>query len=176
MIDLSHLEDVMRRSARPHDHITQGAPEDIVAVLRSVPYPSSVIELGCGAGPVLKLVHSVLPQSYLVGVDLYPSKELPAGEYRQADFHDLPMFDRVFDCAIAVVSLRMSYNPERAVQEMCRVTKQSCIVVEYFKGDNADMSMAEWVEEFRHNSFELVDSRPTDPDGHYILVFRRNDD
>ena len=95
-----------------------------------------VLDIGCGSGPVARmLARQVAPDGHVVGVDASPellevARELGnsvglAGslEFREADCRDLPFADASFDVVIAATTLSHVPGPLDALLEMVRVTR-----------------------------------------------------
>lgn len=100
------------------------------------------LDVGCGTGDDVRGLASLVgPAGAAVGVDSSEamiaearkradSSHLPVA-FRQADVHDLPFDDGSFDGCRAERVLQHVVDPQRAVQEMARVTRSGGRVVAF---------------------------------------------
>lgn len=94
----------------------------------------SVLDCGCGPGPItLGLAHAVAPGA-VVGIDIEPTmieraNALAAGsgldniDFQVADIYDLPFDDGSFDIVFSSAVIEHLSDPVRAVRELGRVTR-----------------------------------------------------
>ena len=94
----------------------------------------SVLDCGCGPGPItLGLAHAVAPGS-VVGIDIEPTmieraNALAAGsgldniDFQVADIYDLPFDDDSFDIVFSSAVTEHLSDPVRALRELRRVTR-----------------------------------------------------
>jgi ubiquinone/menaquinone biosynthesis C-methylase UbiE len=174
------LSDVIARESitgKMDQRMPFGGADDFERAFAHISAPTSIIDFGCGSGYVLKWLHEQFPDARLVGVDAIgltiPRERYGAfAEFLQHDFHELPMFaDGEFDCGLAATSLRMSRWPQLAVQELCRVSRHSCIVLEGRADDNAQMAFEDWQAAFERHGMRLLTRFPTTPPHYYFMVY-----
>jgi SAM-dependent methyltransferase len=94
---------------------------------------SSVCDVGCGTGAVLRNVrtHSHAPLVRMVGVDLVEPDQ-PIGhsiEFVCGWVEDLPFADKSFDTVICTHVIEHILNYRRAIEELRRVTRRRLIIV-----------------------------------------------
>ena len=94
-----------------------------------------VLELGCGVGAELKILHERWPDTHFTGVDLNPSHlacarelldpviEAGAIDLVQADATDLPFQAGSFDCVITIWMLEHATAPDAVLSEARRVVR-----------------------------------------------------
>lgn len=94
----------------------------------------TVLEIGSGEGYILKYICEVRSNLYLVGSDITLEtvqtarrRELPV-EWLVARGEYLPFASRSFDLTLACEVLEHTFEPERVLAELQRVTKQFCII------------------------------------------------
>lgn len=91
---------------------------------------ADVLDVGCGTGAVIALLHEKYPQARYVGLDLTPSmieaaqaKDLPNAKFVVGDAEDLPFPDAAFDAVLCSNSFH-HYPDQRAfVSEAWRVLR-----------------------------------------------------
>lgn len=89
-----------------------------------------VLDVGCGTGAVIELLHSAYPSARCTGVDLTPdmiavaqAKALPNCSFVVGDAEDLPFEDGSFDAVLTSNSFHHYPHPERFFSEAYRVLK-----------------------------------------------------
>ena len=99
--------------------------------------PSSVLEIGCGSGGLLKDLTNHYPGLKVAGIDIstVAIKEareiLPEGKFIQASLLDpWPLADKSYDIVFSVGVLMYIFEPVFVMQEMLRVAKK-VIIAEY---------------------------------------------
>lgn len=104
------------------------------ALQRSLPSTARrVLEVGCGEGRQLTAIGQRFPDADLIGLDL-PDVELEEAwggvesHMLQASALDLPFADNTFDLVMAIEVLEHLPDPERALQEIARVAKQTVVL------------------------------------------------
>lgn len=96
----------------------------------------SVLDVGCGDGLFLGLVHTRLSDSVLRGIDWSPTAiemakdRTPGAEFKLLDATSsrLPFEDKEFDVVVALDVLEHTYKPEELLRELARVARTSVIV------------------------------------------------
>ncbi len=106
----------------------------IQSYLATIPLPprASVLEVGCGSGPVTRVLGLWPGVALAIGVDPSPvfiakARELSAAQpnvsFREGDGRSLPIADASQDLVVFHTSLCHTPEPERAVAEAFRVVK-----------------------------------------------------
>jgi ubiquinone/menaquinone biosynthesis C-methylase UbiE len=96
--------------------------------------PQSVLDVGCGEGFTLERLRQNEIGNKLVGIDflerainigkkLHPELSLSSGS-----IYDIPFKDNSFDLVICTEVLEHLEHPEKALKELQRVTKGTCII------------------------------------------------
>ncbi len=104
------------------------APSDgrAQAILQRVQAGNAALEVGCGKGRFLAVVKATFPDAECIGVDPSPTLQscLPTGiKGIPGSLESVPCSNDAFDVVFSVEAIEHSINPERAVEEMVRVTK-----------------------------------------------------
>ena len=91
---------------------------------------NDVLDVGCGTGPVITLLHDKYPEKRYVGLDLTPAmievaqaKGLPNAEFVVGDAENLPFEDASFDAVLCSNSFHHYPNPEAFLREAHRVLR-----------------------------------------------------
>jgi SAM-dependent methyltransferase len=90
-----------------------------------------VLDVGCGTGVLSQAVAAVTRTSNIMGIDPSPSfieygrthSAEPRIKFEVGDALDLPYADDCFDKSLALLVLQLIPQPEKAFDEMCRVTR-----------------------------------------------------
>ena len=91
-----------------------------------------VLDLACGTGTFERRVVEDVPDANVVGVDLAPAMVerarakldgQPGVRFEQADVHDLPFDDDVFDVAVCANTFHYFTHPEQVLVEARRVLR-----------------------------------------------------
>lgn len=110
--------------------------ETLSSVAASAPPNSTILDLACGDGLLLELVHADLPDARLIGVDISPA-ELQAAKVRLASMEpelllasaqELPLDDASVDVVLCHMSLMLMEDIERVVAEIGRVLTPGGVV------------------------------------------------
>ena len=91
--------------------------------------PSTILDVGCGTGKLLKSARGRFPGARLVGVDAavemvkYAQSSTPDGtiEFRQATAEELPFPDASFDLVFSTMTFHHWHNQARGAAEVARV-------------------------------------------------------
>ncbi len=94
----------------------------------------SVLDCGCGPGPITLSFAEIVAPGRVVGIDIEPAmiaqatqlaadSELENLEFRVADIYDLPYEDGEFDVVFSSAVTEHLSDPVRALREILRVTK-----------------------------------------------------
>lgn len=87
---------------------------------------SHVADIGCGRGRYVRAVQRAFPHLRLTGIDIdrRALDALPCGvQARRGHLLRLPAADGEFDAVLCVEALEHALLPQRAVAELCRVTR-----------------------------------------------------
>ncbi len=117
---------------------------------------NKVLDVGCGTGVLTQAIAAVTRNSEITGVDPSPSFV----EYARTRFADprirfdvgnaleLPYPDATFDQCLALLVINLIAQPEKAVSEMCRVTRPggSVVVCHWDGGGGMEMHSIFWEE------------------------------
>lgn len=92
---------------------------------------SNLLDIGCGTGEAIKMIHEQLPELKMQGIDLSEEmikaakeKKIPEAEFTIGDAEDLPFKENSFDAVTCMVSFNHYPNPEKAASEAYRVCKK----------------------------------------------------
>jgi len=91
--------------------------------------PSTVLDVGCGTGRLLRKVAARWPTARIIGVDAAPgmvevAKSLaPSGEFHQGFAESLPLPDASVDLAFSSISLHHWRDASSGMREMARVLR-----------------------------------------------------
>jgi ubiquinone/menaquinone biosynthesis C-methylase UbiE len=103
---------------------------DLVAAQR----PGRVLEVGCGEGIVIEYLSTRVPSTRVDGVEL-DAGALTRGRARcrdasllQADVYELPFRSRSYDLVICLEVLEHLADPQRALREIRRVSREGCLL------------------------------------------------
>ena len=94
---------------------------------------ANVIDIGCGDGFALKFLRKNFNYDF-TGFDISPdtirfAKKLnPNVKFIQGDIHKMPFDNRSFDIVVNLQVLEHLENPEKAINEMKRVSKRYCVL------------------------------------------------
>ena len=114
-----------------------------------------VLDVGCGTGAVLELLHGEYPEKRLTGLDLTPrmievarAKQLENVRFIVGDAEALPFESRSFDAVLCSNSFHHYPHPERFFAEVARVLRPGgrLVLRDYTSND-----VAVWLM----NNFEL---------------------
>jgi 2-polyprenyl-3-methyl-5-hydroxy-6-metoxy-1,4-benzoquinol methylase len=95
--------------------------------------PESILDVGCGEGFTLEMLRKKGVGKKLEGVDFLDraiqlgKKEHPKLTLKQGTIYDLKYKDNSFDLVICSEVLEHVDDPERAIQELVRVTRKYCL-------------------------------------------------
>ena len=101
----------------------------MLAELERDPF-EDVLDVGCGTGPVITLLHDKYPEKHYVGLDLTPAmievaqaKGLSNAEFVVGDAENLPFDDQSFDAVLCSNSFHHYPNPGAFLCEARRVLR-----------------------------------------------------
>ena len=108
--------------------------------LTGLPAPGSILDAGCGSGPMARLLAARRADARVVGVDLRQdyltyarmraqAERLNNLSFEQGDIFRLPFSDASFDLVWSKYVLQWTKDPAAAVTELRRVTKPGGSVV-----------------------------------------------
>lgn len=93
----------------------------------------SILDIGCGEGTNLKNLASPTAEKY--GIDIsdfaieLAKKQYPNFHLQQANATALPFSNNNFDCVYSFATIEHIDNPQKAIDEMIRVTKRDGIFI-----------------------------------------------
>jgi len=95
--------------------------------------PQSILDIGCAEGFVMNRLRQVIPGAQVTGLDiddeaLLRGKALGARDTCQGSVYSLPYPDDSFDLVLALEVLEHLEEPEQALDELCRVARQFCLL------------------------------------------------
>jgi len=96
--------------------------------------PQSILDAGCGEGFTLHRLQMQYIGERLEGIDFLKTaiaigrKQFPGLVLRQGDIYKLAYKDNSFDLVICSEVLEHLANPQKALEEMRRVTKKYCVI------------------------------------------------
>lgn len=127
------------RSAVWHGDSMGRHPQDVEASVISAVSPTSILEIGCGAGEFAARLQSERPAAALIATDQSPRMvELTRErgvEARVADAMELPFDDGSFDVVVAMWMLYHVPDLEVALREARRVLRPGGRIVAVTNGD-----------------------------------------
>ncbi len=101
----------------------------MLAELEKEPF-IDVLDVGCGTGPVIELLHERYPDKHYTGLDLTPAmievaqaKGLSNSRFVVGDAENLPFGDSAFDAVLCSNSFHHYPHPERFFSEVARVLR-----------------------------------------------------
>ena len=101
----------------------------MLAELEREPF-ADVLDVGCGTGAVIELLHDTYPNAHYTGLDLTPAmievasaKGLPNCEFMVDDAENLPFADASFDAVLSSNSFHHYPNPEAFFAGALRVLR-----------------------------------------------------
>ncbi|QEC40521.1 class I SAM-dependent methyltransferase [Pseudobacter ginsenosidimutans] len=89
---------------------------------------NSVLDVGCGKGFLLQLIHQHNPQLNLHGADFVAQPAMPL-PFTQTDARSLPFADQSFDLVVCTHTIEHIYNAHELVKELKRVARKKIIVI-----------------------------------------------
>jgi ubiquinone/menaquinone biosynthesis C-methylase UbiE len=95
--------------------------------------PDSVLDAGCGEGETLARLAGCLPR-HVFGVDIRPDslefarRRLPSLEASLQSVYELEFEDEAFDLVLCLEVLEHLERPERALSELCRVSRSDLVL------------------------------------------------
>ena len=91
--------------------------------------PTSVLDIGCGSGRLLRKVHAYWPQAHLCGVDpaqgmLEVARQFtPGAHFFLGSAEALPLSDASVDLALSTISFHHWHDQAAGVREVARVLR-----------------------------------------------------
>lgn len=89
----------------------------------------SVLDVGCGHGYLLSLIHDKYPSKHLVGVDLLSCAPYQDFKYVRSPADSLPFNDSEFDMVCCTHVIEHIVNPDNVMDELIRVARKTVVVV-----------------------------------------------
>ncbi|MBI2443451.1 MAG: class I SAM-dependent methyltransferase [Candidatus Levybacteria bacterium] len=108
----------------------------LTTVLREarIIHPKTILEAGCGEGFILERLYKANIGQKQVGIDFSDAaialdkKERPHLDIRKGDIYNIPFKDNAFDLVLCCEVLEHLENPQKALSELHRVTRQYVIL------------------------------------------------
>ncbi len=125
------------------------------AEFAQVPDCGRLLDVGCGTGTLTEWIESIAPQMDIVGIDPaqsfidYARSRFTSSRisFRLGNVLDLPFSNDSFDLCLSLLVLMFVPDSEKAVSEMCRVTRPGGIVGACtWAHDGLDLSQVFWEE------------------------------
>ena len=123
-------EDLYKKHPRVHEG-TDNSKDCIAEILKDV-VGTSVCDVGCGTGIVLKHIKNARPEiSRFMGVDfaIDDANALDGIEYEASKIEDLPFKDGEFDTVICTHVIEHILDYRQAISELRRITKKRLIII-----------------------------------------------
>ncbi len=136
--------------------------------------PGNVLDVGCGSGHAARR----LPGMY-TGVDPCAQDDGPHGHFRRGVAEELPFPDATFDSVLCYSVLQHVMDPEKVLEEICRVLVPGGRVGILVCVDSEDkVFLHHWTRDgalemlVRHFTMERVMTMPGmyAPDGQFLIV------
>lgn len=89
----------------------------------------TILEIGCAAGHLTKLLSEHYPKTKVTGIDVYKKaileakKRFPKLSFLVADAHKLPFQENFFDLVISSETIEHVVDPQKMLNEIARVLK-----------------------------------------------------
>lgn len=103
-----------------------------INIINSIDSPKdSFLDLGCRMGYCLPLFGDAFPQANVLGVDIVPEfveEAQKEGNAQVGDAHNLPFPDDEFDYTFCAQTLEHCYDPQKAANEIMRVSRCGFLV------------------------------------------------
>ena len=106
--------------------------KSVALLAAGLPPDAAILDLGCGTGDMLLLLHEVLPEASLTGLDFSPAMLAEAGKrcagipglrFQEGNACELPMEEGTFDGVSMSFALRNTASYDAAVSEAFRVLR-----------------------------------------------------
>lgn len=91
--------------------------------------PKSIVDVGCGRGYLLELIHQQFPTIQLAGVDIKACHTNPPYQFIQSNIEALPFEDNVFDLVICCHTLEHLIQLNQCAGELSRIANKHLLVV-----------------------------------------------
>lgn len=91
--------------------------------------PTTILEVGCNAGHLSGLLHTLFPKAKITGIDVYGAsieeakKRYPGITFKVADAHKLPFKDNSFGLVVCSETIEHVIDPKKVLEEINRVLK-----------------------------------------------------
>ncbi len=139
--------------------------EPMLRFLATLPWPGSVLEIGCGTGANLWAIANEEFDTF--GLDSstraiglcsdFLKQQRVGATLSVGDFSSLPYDDKSFDAVIDVISVQHAENKTAVFKEVLRVLKDGGKFFTYFVSDGADMFPANYpIFSMRANDWEFL--------------------
>ena len=102
----------------------------VLEELKAYPF-QTLLDVGCGTGPMIELLLQEFPTPHYTGLDLTPrmievaqEKNLPHTNFRVGDSENLPFAEKTFDVVVCTNSFHHYPHPQAFFNEAARVLKR----------------------------------------------------
>jgi ubiquinone/menaquinone biosynthesis C-methylase UbiE len=114
------------------------AHDDFLQPLKDLPHGANILELGCGLGQDGRILmqhgmhvvqSDISPKTLEMAKKKAEKKKLVGNTFVLMDSENIPFPDNYFEGTFMVASLHHMMDPEKAVKEMARCTKENGLIV-----------------------------------------------
>lgn len=101
----------------------------VLRLAQRSPAPQRILDIGCGAGTLLKKLSELFPGVEVTGVDPCDAflekakKSVPAGTFINGSADNLPLPDSAFDMVVSTWAIHHCHNIQKAMEEAARVLR-----------------------------------------------------
>ncbi len=91
--------------------------------------PKKIVDIGCGRGYLLSLIHERFPEIELTGLDIKACHPNPPYTFVQGNIENLPFENNSFDLVLCNHTIEHLIHLSTCIHELIRVTKSNLLVV-----------------------------------------------
>lgn len=111
-----------------HNKFFGGPNDGSYQILASIAKGNNTVDIACGEGLIEKLSPDTVGVEFSINA-LKKAKKMGAKYLILADAHNLPFRNNSFDIALSAGSLEHLANPQKAINEMARISKMQILTV-----------------------------------------------